>query len=385
MINRRYRDLRSSFEMCDNGLLSSVAVLCLIGAVMVYNAGSFHKTASSDTYYLFSHLARLALGIVVLVIVASTNYRKLDSRIPSYSLLVLGTLLVIATVVLSKTGLVTTRAGCSRWINTSFLPIQPVEIVKVGLVLFLAHQFGAGLDSIKKNRRQLIFISTLIASTIIALILQPNYGNALVMLVVTVAMLYIAGMSGKYVGYIIGALIPIIAAAYFLVPKINSRLTDWFHGITGDPVSYQVKQSLLGIGSGGVTGMGVGDSHQRLAFLPEPHTDFIFAVIGEEFGLLGCVVTLSLFALLVWRGFLIAARAGDKFGFLVASGLTTIIAIYALANLAMVVGLIPVMGLPLPFISYGGSALITNMAAIGVLFSIDLRTKRFRVSKRTVV
>ncbi|MBT3317354.1 FtsW/RodA/SpoVE family cell cycle protein [bacterium] len=231
----------------------------------------------------------------------------------------------------------------------------------------------------------MIFISILVASTIIALILQPNYGNALVMLVVTVAMLYIAGMSGKYVGYIIGALIPIIAAAYFLVPKINSRLTDWFHGITGDPVSYQVKQSLLGIGSGGVTGMGVGDSHQRLAFLPEPHTDFIFAVIGEEFGLLGCVVTLSLFALLVWRGFLIAARAGDKFGFLVASGLTTIIAIYALANLAMVVGLIPVMGLPLPFISYGGSALITNMAAIGVLFSIDLRTKRFRVSKRTVV
>ncbi len=371
--------------MCDNGLLSAVVILCLIGAVMVYNAGSFYKAVSSDTYYLFNHLARLALGIVVLLVVASMNYRKLDSRIPSYFLLVFGALLVIATVVLSKTGLVETRAGCSRWINTSFLPIQPVEIVKVGLVLFLAHQFGSGLDSIKRNKRQMIFIATLVVSTIVALVLQPNYGNALVMTVVTIVMLYIAGMSGKYVGYIVGALIPISAAGYFLDSKINSRLTDWFHGLTGDPVSYQLKQSLIGIGSGGITGQGVGDSHQRLAFLPEPHTDFIFAVIGEEFGLLGCLVTLLLFALLVWRGFLIAARAGDKFGFLVASGLTSIIAIYALANLAMVIGLIPVMGLPLPFISYGGSALITNMAAIGILFSIDLRTKRFRICKRTVV
>jgi cell division protein FtsW len=385
MINRRYRDLLSSIDMCDKGLITSVVLLCVLGAVMVYNAGSFHRTASSDTYYLFSHLARLALGIAVLFGVASMNYKILNQRIPGYLLLVVGTLLVIATVVLSKTGLVTTRAGCSRWINTSFLPIQPVEIVKIGLVIFLSQQLSSGLVTVIKNRRKFIFILTLIITTIIALILQPNYGNAMVMLLVTVVMFYISGMAGKYVGFVMGLLVPISVAGFYLVPKIGSRITSWFNGLTGDVASYQVQQSLIGIGSGGITGIGVGDSHQRLAFLPEPHTDFIFAVIGEEFGLVGCLITLSLFVLLVWRGFLIAVRAGDKFGFLVASGLTSVIAIYAISNLSMVIGLIPVMGLPLPFISYGGSALITNMAAIGILFSIDLQTKRYRINKRTVI
>ncbi len=359
----------------DGWLLAAVLSLCLLGTVMVYEAGSFRPEAlragQGHAYYLLRHLARLALGLAALGALAGLDYHQLRRRPLNWGLLGLGLGLMLLTVTLG--GLfASTRNGCARWL--AILPIQPIEIAKIALALFLAERLSDGWRQWGWDR-ELAKLLAAPAALALILVLQPNFGNALVIAAFTLVMLFLGGMPLRQLGLMVGPVGLLAFLAILFVDKVQSRFSGWFAGLRGEGGDYQVVQSLIGLGAGGWHGFGFGGSHQRFWFLPESHTDFIYSVVGEELGLLGAAATLGLFVLIALRGFRIARRAPDRFGRLLAAGLTSLLLLYAALNMAMVTGLTPVIGLPLPFVSYGGSALVTNLAAVGILLSIDRRAR----------
>ena len=358
----------------DRGLLLSVGVLCLIGLVMVYDAGSFRSEASTSTTYLLKHIVRLGLGLIALIGAARFDYHRLRGVMVRSGLLAAGVGLVVLTVLLAATGLVGERYGAGRWVFF----VQPVEIAKIALIVFLAHELASGWERLTREPRRLAWVLTVPGLTVLALVLQPNFGNAIVISLLTLAALTLAGLPGRWLATAAAGGVAAATLCFFFVPRVNYRLLIWWNGLRGDDLTYQVKQGIIGIGAGGVMGQGFGNSHQRLAFLPDAHTDFIFAVLGEEAGLIGSLVLILMFVIFASRGYKIAREAGDGFGSLLAAGLTTMIVIYAVINLGMVTSLLPVMGLPLPFVSYGGSALITNMAAVGILLNIDMQRREIQ-------
>jgi len=216
---------------------------------------------------------------------------------------------------------------------------------------------------------------------LVLLILQPNFGNVVVMSLVTVVMLLLAGMAWRWLALVLPAGLAAATGGYFLVAKLHARVDQWLGGWQGvsvngePPFGYQVHQSLMGMGAGGWHGLGPGGSHNKFAFLPENHTDFAVSFLGEELGLVGTLIVVVALVLMAWRTMIIARRATNPFGRLLAAGLGAMIFIYGAANIAMVTGVIPVMGVPLPFISYGGSALVTNLAAVGLILNVDRQSR----------
>ncbi|MBC8422996.1 FtsW/RodA/SpoVE family cell cycle protein [bacterium] len=381
-MNRRVRDVLSWLEQFDGWLLLSVLLLAVLGLVMVYNAGSFRVAAS--TYYLVHHLARLVIGFALMVFLAGRDYRVLKRRIVVVPLVILALVMMSMTILLRDTPLVVTRAGASRWLALPYLPVQPVELLKVAMVLFLAHRCAGGFARVARDQRRLLVTLGVPVVGIVLLVLQPNYGNAAVILLISMLVLFMAGLSSRLLTGLSASAALVIVPGYFLSTKIHNRIDAWWDTLRGGDAEYQVAQSLIGLGAGGWHGAGFGGSHQRFSFLPDPHTDFIFSVMGEELGLIGCLLLLILFVLFAWRGYNIARSAGDDFGSLTAAGLTTMIVIYAVINIGMATALLPVMGLPLPFISYGGSAMITNLAAVGILLSIDRQGRELRALRKRV-
>ncbi len=370
-MTRRLREQLHRIREYDRGLLLSVGVLCIVGVVMVYDAGSFRSEARTSTTYLFKHVVRLLLGALALIGAARFDYNKLRNGWLRLALLIVGAGLVVMTVVLAATGLVGARYGAGRW----FLFVQPVEIAKIALIVFLAHELAGGWDRLARDPRRLARVLAVPAVTVLALVLQPNFGNAIVISLLTILILTLSGIPGRWLAVIAGGGVSVAILCFFFIPRVHHRLVIWWSGLQGDDLTYQVWQGIIGIGAGGVFGQGFGSSHQRLAFLPDAHTDFIFAVLGEEAGLIGSLILVFMYVIFATRGFKIAREAGDGFGSLLAAGLTSMIVIYALINLGMVTSLLPVMGLPLPFVSYGGSALITNLAAVGILLNIDMQRR----------
>ncbi len=381
-MNRRLRDVLSWLEQFDGWLLLSVLLLAVLGLVMVYNAGSFRVAES--TYYLVHHLLRLVIGFALMVFLAGRDYRILKRRVVVVPLVVVALAMMSMTILLRDTPLVVTRAGASRWLALPYLPVQPVELLKVAVVLFLAQRCAGGFARVARDRQRILLTLAVPLTGIVLLVLQPNYGNAAVILLISLLLLFVAGLSGRLLSGLGATAALAIVPGYHLSDKIHSRLDAWWTTLHGGDAEYQVAQSLIGLGAGGWHGAGFGGSHQRFSFLPDPHTDFIFSVMGEELGLLGCLLLLILFVLFAWRGFNIARSAGDDFGSLTAAGLTTMIVIYAVINIGMVTALLPVMGLPLPFVSYGGSAMITNLAAVGILLSIDRQGRELRALRKRV-
>ena len=269
--------------------------------------------------------------------------------------------------------------GIDRWIEIRGLgQFQPIELAKLALVLFLAYRLSASLLDQPLGVKQLAV--TLLAGPLalmLILALQPNFGNVVVMGLVTLMMLLLAGLAWRWFAVAVPAGAVAVTAGYFAFAKLELRIDQWWAGWHGQgyagepPFGYQVHQSLLGMGAGGWRGLGPGNSHNKFAFLPENHTDFAVSFLGEELGLIGTTIVVAALLVLVWRTLVIAERAPTRFGRLLALGLGGMIFVYGAANLAMVTGLIPVMGVPLPFVSYGGSALVTNLAAVGLILSVD--------------
>ncbi|HXG03919.1 MAG TPA: putative lipid II flippase FtsW [Candidatus Binatia bacterium] len=353
----------------DMGLLAVVVLLLSIGVVMVYSASAIMAAErfQDPTLFLRKQLFWALMGSVVLLAALRVDYRRLESW-GWPVLLAAGVLLVLVLV----PPLAHPINGTRRWLRLGPASFQPAELAKLALVIFLAAWLTRHRDRLGDFRRGVLPPLAAAGALALLVLAQPDLGNCLTLIAVTFALLYLAGCPGRYLAAVAAAGLPLVALATWLAPyrvrRITAFLDPW-----SDPrgSGFQIIQSWLALGSGGLTGRGVGESRQKLFYLPEAHTDFIFAVIGEELGFVGAAAVVVLFAVLVWRGLRVGLRAPDPFGAYLALGLTVLLATETLVNLGVVTGLLPTKGLPLPFISFGGSALLSTMLAAGILINIS--------------
>jgi len=364
----------STQQGCDRILAFTVALLVVIGIVMVFSSSAVHamEEYNDSWYFLKRHMLWVVLGTVVLVAAKSTDYHKLDRT--TYPIMTVTVCMLIAVMFPAMSKEV---GGARRWLVLGGFSFQPSELAKFAVVLFMAKSLVKRAD--KLGNFAYGFLPNLIVLGIffMLILLQPDFGTAMIISIVCFAMLYIAGVKKKYLVYSTLATVPFLAAevlsAEYRKRRILSFLDPW-----ADPsdTGFQAVQSFLAFGRGGLWGLGLGDSRQKLFYLPEAHTDFVFSVVGEELGFLGTVGILALFALLLWRGFKIAYHARDMYGTHLATGLTLLVAVQAFTNMGVAVGLLPTKGFTLPFISLGGSSLLITMLCMGVLLNISEQTVR---------
>ncbi len=363
--------LVEKLRLLNWGMIALIVLIGLIGVALLYSAGgkSWHPWAGPQ-------LARFAVGLCLMMAIALTDIRVwLHFAYPSYGLMLF---LLIVVEVMGHIGM-----GAQRWINLGFFVIQPSELMKITLVLSLAKYFhGLSLEDIGQPIKLLAPIAMVLAPVGLVL-LQPNLGTALLLTLASGAVFFTGGVRWwKFVIVIAIAAAVLPMAWHHLHDYQKARLMTFMNPGT-DPLGhgYNIIQSKIALGSGGLFGRGFGQGTQsQLQFLPEKHTDFIFVVLAEEFGMMGALFLLLLYFLLIAYGFMIALTCHNQFGRLAAFGLTVTLFLYVFANVAMVTGTIPVVGIPLPLVSYGGTAMLTLLIGCGLLLSIsvhrDLRISR---------
>jgi cell division protein FtsW len=385
-MNRKLRGFTGSLERSDRLLLGSVGVLLFLGIFVVYGAGSYNRAASSSPlgqhFIVAKHLFMIGVGFVLMIGLMNLDYRWFRHRWFNWGGLLVSYSLVTWTLIVVRVD----ADGCeiiNRWVSIAGFSFQPVEMAKLAMIFFLAERLtnqGPGCSLPPRQLGAAMALGPL--PLLVLLVLQPNFGNAMVVIGVTLVLFFVSGASEKWLTRVLIALPLLGPLSYFVIPKVHSRVDKLIFGFRTGDFGYQVNQSLIGLGAPGLKGAGVGQSHNKFSFLPEAHTDFAFSVLGEEWGLFGTLLVVAMLILFAWRGYGIAARAADPFGTVVAAGLTTGIAIYGVANIAMVTGIFPVMGVPLPFVSFGGTAMITALASVGILLNIERGSRSYQVWKR---
>ncbi len=350
-------------------LFGAAVILLSAGVVMVYSASAIVAADRfRDPYFFLKKQVFWALlGAGGLWLALRVDYRRLE-RFVLPTLIVAAALLVV--VLIPPIGQAIN--GTRRWIRLGPVSFQPAELAKLALVLYLAAFLARAGETLEDFRRGLLpplLVSGLLAALVL---LQPDLGNCVTLVTRTFALLYLAGSPVRHLGWALAPALPLVALAVWVAPYRIRRITA-FIDPWSDPrgSGFQIIQSWLAFGNGGLVGQGVGASRQKLFYLPEAHTDFIFAVLGEELGFLGAVAIVLLFTVLVWRGLRVGLRAPEPFGAYLALGITVLIATQTLVNLGVVTGVLPTKGLPLPFISFGGSALVMTMTSTGMLLNIS--------------
>jgi cell division protein FtsW len=355
----------------DRLLFLTTLVLVAASIVMVYSAS---KQLAEETYrqpnlFLLKQAVFAGMGLVAMFIAMRIDYERY--RDPRLILGLVGfTLIALVAVLLVGPEINGTR----RWFAVAGVGIQPSELAKLAVILFTAAVLERRMERIGEPKYALGPIVLVLVPTLALIMLQPDFGSSVALLAVVAVMVFAAGLSWRYIVPAVLAILPVLAAAAIFAPYRMRRLTAFWNP-WDDRLNdgYQVVQSLIAVGSGGVTGRGLGYSVQKLGYLPYPHTDFIFAVVAEELGLVGASVMVACFCLITWRGLKTASRAPDAFGAFLALGLTAMIAVQAFVNMSVVLGLLPTKGITLPFISAGGSSLIMSLACMGVLLNISQR------------
>ena len=353
----------------DGMLLFAVIALAAVGAVMVYSASAMtaHQRLGDQFYYLKRQLVAGGLGLTLLVVALRLGYRRVSAL--AYPLLGLAFVLLLLVLI---PGIGRVAGGARRWIDLGLLRFQPAEAAKVALVLYLARSLSRKQDRVQDFT--IGFLPHMVVTGLMAglVLLERDLGTVVIMGMVLFTMLFAAGVRARYLLGAVVLLAPIfwylVASTPYRLQRFLAYLDPWGHR---DGAGFQLVESLLGIGNGGWLGQGLGEGKGKLYYLYAAPTDFIAAVIAEETGLLGVAVVLALYALLVWRGLRAARRASEPFGCYVAVGLSTLVGAQALVNFAVVFGLLPTKGLTLPFISYGGSSLMTLLGAMGILISVS--------------
>lgn len=359
-----------NFRYFDKALFFTPIVIFLIGILTIYSA-SFKAHQSLDDILAVKQLCWMGMGILLVFLVIRTDYFKLmDLAWPLYLL----SLLLLVAVLFAPS-----RLGAHRWIGIAGFNLQPSEIAKFSVILLLARFFSNNRpDRISRKRLCIPFL--VIGIPLLLIMKEPDLGSALLLLPVFFAMLYVWGLRPKVLLILI--LLGVAASPFlfsFLKEYQKARLLV-FMNPNLDPLGagYTIIQSKIAIGSGGLTGKGfLGGTQNYLQFLPEKHTDFIFAVIGEEGGFAASLATLLLFWYVVHKGFAICSRTPDRFGSQLACGLTTLIGLQAIINIGMTLGVFPVVGVPLPLVSYGGSSVVVTMTAIAILLNIRMHRSLF--------
>lgn len=356
----------------DISFLALVVILLAIGVTMVLSA-SFARayfdpggvTKGKATYYFIRQFIFAALGVAAMIICSRLPvgfYKRFSMPV-----------LIAAVILLMLVPIIGTNAnGAKRWIGLGAFTIQPSEIAKIGIILAFASMICARRGRMKSFRYGILPFAAILAAIVGLLVLEPHFSASIIIVAIGGVMLFLGG--ARLVWFIAAAVAAGggIAVLLTMFPYASTRITTWRDPFasTSDE-GYQIVQSLYSIGSGGLTGLGLGQSRQKYLYLPEEHNDFIFSVVCEELGFIGALLILTLFALLIIRGYWIALHSTDRYSFLVAAGITTLLAIQVILNVAVVTNLVPCTGISLPFFSYGGTALLMQMAEMGIVLSIS--------------
>jgi len=357
------RKLRS-----DRVLFIATLLLVSLSIVMVYSASAVVAMERTGSPYLFltKQIMWVALGMAVLGIVMRIDYRTYREPLfiwTSTGLVVVGLVAVLFSPAVNN---------AHRWFAVGGLGIQPSELAKLSAIFFIAALLERRMDRINELGYAVLPVAILVAALVGLILLEPDFGTAMSLGLVALVMVFAAGLLYRYlIGAALAAL-PMIAVlalgASYRRRRLLAFLNPW-----DDPLGdgFQIIQSLIAVGTGGVWGKGLMNGVQKLFFLPEPHTDFIYSVISEELGLVGATAVVLCFSVIAWRGLRIASRAPDRFGAFLALGLTAMVAIQAFVNISVVLGLLPTKGIPLPFVSNGGSSLLINLLGMGILLNVS--------------
>ncbi len=353
----------------DVVFLIAVLALIAIGTVEIYSASAVYATKSfgTSTYFLTRHLMYVSLGLVAMWCAASFDYGRFRKLV--YPLLAFGLLMLVGVLFVgSRVG------GARRWFHAGPLSFQPVEIAKLALVVYLSYSLAKKQEKLKTFTIGFLPHLAVCGIMMVLLLKQPDLGSSLILAATTLILLFVAGTKLSYILLAVMTGAPVVYHAIVGTPWRLKRMIAFL-----DPwqfrqgVGYQITESLISIGSGGLTGLGLGDGKQKLFYMPEAHTDFIMSNVGEELGWIGFAVVLVLFGILVWRGLRAAIGARDTFGTYLAIGLTSIFALQCLVNTGVVLGALPAKGLTLPFVSYGGTSLIMSMFCAGIVLNVSRR------------
>ena len=385
-MQRTLREVIGVFEGADRWLLLSTGFLLFLGIFEVYGAGSYNRQAMhsplGEHFIAVKHLLMIGLGGALLLVLSHVDYHLWRHPWLNRPALAASYFLVALTLVIGRHD-ANGNEEINRWVNVGGFSLQPVELAKLAMVMFLAERLATGRAAARTPGRPLLIALGVGPLLLMCLLFkQPNYGNVMVVGGVTMLMLFVTGTADRWLRWVLLGAPAAVGLGYVFIEKIRDRIDQVLTGLRGGSFGHQVDQSLIGFGAGGPGGLGVGQSHNKFAFLPEAHTDFVYSVLGEEMGLAGSLGVIVLLMVFVWRGLVIAQRAPDPFGRALAAGLTGGLAIYGLTNLAMVTGLFPVVGVPLPFVSFGGTAMLASLGSIGILLSIDRSSQSYQVYKR---
>lgn len=352
----------------DKWLFAATIGLALFGVVMVYSASAM--LAQSENHSQFFYVKKQALwtviGFIAMVIAMQFDYNRLRDRRIVYGLLLLTSLGLMAVFAFPRIN------GAHRWIRFGGFSIQPSEISKLALVIFLAYFLERHAGEERSFWRTFVPCGAATALLAALVVIEPDFGTSLMLAVTFVVVVYTAGARVSHLAMAAAPALVVAAGLLIFVPWRLTRLVT-FLDPWADPQKsgFQVVQSLIAVGSGGPNGLGFAQGKQKMLFLPFAHSDFIFAVIGEELGLIGTMTVLLIFALFLWRGIRTSLLAPDRFGKLLAIGIVAGIVAQALFNISVVLSLVPTKGIPLPFISYGGSSLVPTLASVGILLNIS--------------
>ncbi len=361
------RTLRS-----DKGLFLAVLFLVCVSAVMVSSA-SAAAALQNDWHvmrYLFKQSTWVIAGFLLMAVTMKINYRGYQQPFVVWA--GLGIIAVSLLIVLVAAPEIN---GSKRWFGIGGIGVQPSEFAKLALVLFLADLMSRRMDKINDLTAVVMPVGIVLGGLVGLTLLQPDFGTSAFLVMLSVVMVFAAGLHYRYLAGVALCGLPAVAALILLSPRRAERLerimmwiNPWSDAAGG---GFQIIQSFIAIGSGGMTGRGFMQGLQKIGFLPESNTDFIYAIIGEEFGLIGTTLVLLAFVVIAWRGYRVATTMPDTYGSFLALGLTTLLAAQALANISVVIGVLPNKGLPLPFVSAGGSSMFVSMLAVGMLLNLS--------------
>jgi cell division protein FtsW len=353
----------------DPLLLCAVFGLVTIGLVMVYSASAVlaQDKLGDSLYFLKRQLTAAGMGLVAMAVAMKVGWRKLARW--AYPLLLIA---IVLLVLVAIPGIGSTAGGARRWIRLPGFGLQPAELAKFAWVVYLSYSLAKKREKVASFSVGFVPHLALCGLLVGLCMLQPDFGSSVLLVFMLFVLLFAAGAKLSYlVGLILMAL-PLayvaVASSPYRMKRILAFLDPWAHR---HDIGYQVAESLMSIGSGGVSGLGLGDGRQKLFFLPEAHTDFIFSILGEETGLVGVGLLVALYGVVLWRGVRASLAAGETFGTYLGLGITSIIAFQATVNMCVAMGLLPTKGLTLPFVSYGGTSLVVMMGSAGVLLSLS--------------
>ena len=357
------RKLRS-----DKWLFTATLLLVCTSVVMVYSASAALGVdrANQQSLFLFKQGTWALLGLLLVQFVMRVDYRHYRQPV------VIWTGLAIVAVALIAVLFGRPVKGATRWLNVGSLGIQPSELAKITLIIFIAALLERRMERVNEPAQALVPIGAVVGGLVGLILIQPDLGTSVCLIMIATVMIFSAGLSYKYIALLGAAAVPaagiLLLTAEYRMRRVMAFLDPW-----ADPLGdgYQLIQSMIAVGVGGVFGSGLMDGAQKLFYVPEPHNDFIYSVISEELGFVGATVVVGCFCVITWRGLRTALRAPDRFGAFLAIGLTTMVAFQAFFNISVVLGLLPTKGIPLPFVSSGGSSLLINLIGMGILLNVS--------------